>query len=203
MRQKIVHRSSLWFGCVTLFGLIAATAVAQQGQGAPQKSLPPRIGQFRLNSGAEGTVDFSINNKQRTISWDLRGKNLSVTTARYDLAAPRIMLLHDYKRNIVVKGNATGGVRIEAREPDLTTVLTCDTAVYRETTGTNAPARIDVQGNVRAVVRNANFTQEDPPVLLARSGYILFPEGEDTVVHLDSPRVTGTPIEPPARSPKP
>jgi hypothetical protein len=191
-----------WLGVIGLLCLACAGAVARQGNTAPPNSKPKskqswHIGQFQLtNEGGE--VFFESSSRTKMQQMELTGKRITVTSENYDITAQKISLQQDTRINKVTTAKATVNVRIAVRNDDQNLVLTCDSAVYHYATA-ESPTHIDVDGNVRAVIRNKNFTQDGPLILTGDSGVVEIPDSETTRVRLKNPTGNGTPIEPETR----
>ena len=192
-----------------IIGAIVAVVVTQLVAGGQIKPGSPaqgqRIGQFRMTTPGGGTFRMTTEPATKARNYLLQGKNnnrVVVTTARYDLSAPHITLQQANRKNVITTGTASGGVTVVVRDTEQTTTLTCERAVYTFATG-NAPTRIDLTGKVKAITRTPGFTEEGPPVLTGESGFVEFLSDGRTVIQLESPEATGTPIEPPPAKKKP
>jgi len=188
-----------WFAVastVAFFSAFGVMGAAQQSNGAPipQANSASRqtIGQFVLNN-ENGESETVI--KGNTIMFNLSGPDLSLTTSRYDITAPRMSL--ELQNGLVQTGTATGGVKVEVRNPEqgLTTTLTCDAADY-VTANKSTPARIYLRRNVRSVTRGPQLAANGPLIANADSGYVEFPDGGSTRIVLKGMTAKGTPNEP-------
>lgn len=139
-------------------------------------------------------------NRNGTIGFDLRGPNLAITTARYDMVAPRITL--SMLKGKANRGTATGGVQVAVREPEIkrTTNLTGQSAVY---TGAapGKPARIVITGNVRVVMRSPEFS--GPWVTTTDGATVEFVDADKTRILMKGAVSQGALIEPAPKTKKP
>jgi len=169
-----------------------------------QNSVPPAakvnpFSPFSLRNDG-GTAVTILNQKSGAIDVDLRGPKLAITTARYDMAAPRITLsLLKGKAN---RGEATGGVQVAVREPELkrTTNLTGRSAVYSGAVpGKNA--KIEITGDVRVVVRSPEFSA--PWVTTCTRAIVEFVDADQTRITTEGMTSAGTLNEPAPKPKKP
>jgi hypothetical protein len=184
---------------VCAFSLVGGVALA--GVKAPQTTGAgsQTIGQFHIDFNG-GDIEFEYDPRSAATIFHLRGgpgQVVNASSARYDMAAPSIDLTYDNKTRLVTAGKATGGVRVVVRDPDRrqVTTLTGDTATYRGASGANPP-RIDVNGNVRSVLRDPLFDPNNPLVTTGSSGFVEFLDGGRIRVKLSGAAASGTPIEP-------
>ena len=181
-------------------GILAAAAMAAGSfAAAPQggaKNLPPQIGDIHLSSPDPNTVlTFEQNPKTKKSDFDIRGKSVTLSSARYDMTAPHITFA--IKGGKLTTGTAAGGVLVNVRNPEASqhSSLRATNANYQGATASN-PARLHLTGNVRWVYTDPQW--EKPLITTANEGDVFFlPDGTNRIT-LTHPDISGTPIEPPA-----
>lgn len=196
---------------LTAFGLLAVSLAgftlpleAQGVKTAPPTRASSPFSPFTLNNAEN--IEFVQNRRTGKTDAVLQGNGLIITTPRYDLAAPRITM--SASDGAVQEAIANGGVRVEVRSPrDLkdgrsvtdTTTLTGDKATYFARSGAT-PAHIDVTGNVRSVLRSAEFA---PLITTCTSATIEFLDADQTRTRLKGVTATGTLLDQPTPKKKP
>ncbi len=176
---------------VAAFGALTATVYAKKDQA--QKPLP-RIGEATI-AGVAVKMEFR-SFVDKGFSAQLDGRPVVVTTARYDLTAPHVALT--VRNKLIQTGNATGGVRVVARNPEQhqLSTLDCTEAQYAGAVG-EKPAHLHLIGPVHAVMQDPQLAQ--PLDVNSESGDVfLLADGTNDVI-LTNGTAKGTPIEPPAK----
>lgn len=156
------------------------TAVRRQGSSG---ATTRRIGNVTFTLPNFNTVQYEQpdSNSTRVV---IDGKQPAVvTSARYDLAAPKMQVLFRRAKPgapfQVVSANLSGSVRVVVRtplepgdtgEPRHDTV-TCDNATYAALDTPGDVGRIDLKGNVRLVSRGGIFVE--PAVSFVKSAVII------------------------------
>ena len=182
--------------------IVAATGAAVLWAGVMAAAQTPpstqRIGNVQVDTGKTGTLTLEQNPRKKVTDVLMVGSPVRVTSARYDLTAPRITLL--LAKNRVQRGTATGGgVIVNLRNPEASqnSTLHCGSAVYTETTAADgATGHLKLTGGVRSVLHDPQFAT--PLETVSNDADIdLLPDGTNRV-RFSGLRATGTPIEPPA-----
>lgn len=196
--MKPILRAGFATACLLGVATLVTSAAPQAGKKASGNVT--RIGQFFIRN-AEGEAEALVLPNAGT-QVTLRGQKLEVTSSRYDIAAPKIVL--NLKRTAAATADATGGVRIAVRNPEESqdATLTSDTAQYVGALAGKNPF-IYAIGNVRAVTRTPDFDPSNPFVTRTRKATIeLLPNGGYRM-SFDGFEGEGTPLEKPAKSAKP
>lgn len=192
--MKLPLRTPIALLCC-LGALLVAHAAPPTGGKTTSKPRSQQFGQFVLNN-VDGDTDVYFKPGQGT-KIVLRGENLSVTSARYDIAAPKIVLLG--KKAVPTNADATGGVRIAIRNPEdqQDTTMTADTGQYvGPSAGKNA--FIYATGNVHTVTRTPDLSPDGPLVMDSRKATVeLLPDGGYNI-KFDGIKGSGIPLEKPA-----
>ncbi|MDX1933962.1 MAG: hypothetical protein SFU56_15285 [Capsulimonadales bacterium] len=193
-----MFKQRAFIGAILIAAGLMPAAVARQGNGAPP-TVPggTQIGQFRV-AAPTGQLELVTSTRKNVWQLDLTDRVVTITSRRYDISARKITLIRDIKRGLVTNARANTEVRVVVRDPGRTTTLTCNTAVYRVAEG-DAPTRIDVEGNVRVVQRDATFAADDPFVTTGEKGFVEFLDADTTRIVITKPTLSGTPIEPKAK----
>ena len=178
--------------------LLTAGAVGAEAQQAAATFFQ-KVGSFQV-----GFATVTGSYKGSAYNFDFRGGpggKVRATTARYDLTAPRIQMLITPVSSPET-AQATGGVAGEARDPDRQQVISFsgDQAVYKAG-GKNAPARIDLTGNVRFIFRSPQFSASDPMTIRGSSGYIIFAPDGSVNYGLNNGGASGTAVDAPKKKP--
>ena len=181
--------------------MLATVGMVVLWAGAIAAQTPPptqRIGNVQIDTGKTGTLTLEQNPRKKVTDVLMVGSPVRVTSARYDLTAPRITLL--LAKNRVQRGTATGGgVVVNLRNPEAAqnSTLHCGSAVYTETTAADgATGHLKLTGGVRSVLHDPQFAT--PLETVSNDADIdLLPDGTNRV-RFSGLRATGTPIEPPA-----
>lgn len=188
-----------------LVALAGVTVSRVTGQTAGQSNTA-RIGEFTIQNMAASDTDYDPRGNR--ITFDLTGPRLIITSALYEMAAPRIQLVvrrtgptAPFK---AATADATGGVLITVRRANgqakQTTIVTCDNAAYTAATVPPVQGRIDLKGNVRQTTYDPSFAT--PLVQTADSGYIELLPREQLRIKLRQGDLRVTPIEPAPRKPR-
>ncbi|GAB4468473.1 MAG: hypothetical protein OHK0029_40880 [Armatimonadaceae bacterium] len=203
--MKLNNYKNAWILAVLLGAGLAGNGVAKPETETPQGTQSTRVGNVLIDFGTWEIINSS---GERTVSrlQGNAGKDVVVRSQRYDMAAPLFVI--ELTQNLQVdQSRATGGVTLQVREPEdkRVTDLKCREAIYRagvprQGNTPGKPARIDLQGNVRAVMRSPQVTESNPLVVTAETGYIEFVDATTTRIVLQNGQATGTPVEP---APKP
>jgi len=184
-------------------------AVRRQG-GNAAGTTRQRIGNVTFTLPNFNTVQYEQpdSNSTRVV---IDGKEPAVvTSARYDLAAPKMQVLFRRAKPgapfQVVSANLSGSVRVVVRtplepgdtgEPRHDTV-TCDNATYAALDTPGDVGRIDLKGNVRLVSRGGIFVE--PAVSFVKSAVIILRRDGTQSVTVNEGSATGTVRE---RAPRP
>lgn len=182
--------------CGAAWNLAAATA--PQAARSQATSNAQQLGEVTLRG--YDTLQFSqAPQKGAPLNIDARGASLKMTSARYDMAAPRLQIV--LRNGFVGSGLATGGVRVEVRSPEQeqTTQVTCESARYTRLSSTGR-GRIEMTGGVHSKTYTPQLAK--PAVNDAKSATIEFGGGESTDVRFFGGNLTLTPIEPAAPAKK-
>jgi hypothetical protein len=196
-RYRRQYAVGLGLGMLAL--LLGVTLGVAQAQ---QKTKPlPRIGGISIDFG---TFDVLVKNKDKTRRWnaDLTGKDggdVILTSARYDLAAPKVRLEVE---KVIQSAVATGGVKIAIREPEQERLITatCDKATYFAAiptgkTSAGRPARIEMLGNARVVMRSPLTTEMGPLEWIDQRVTVEFVDEETIRISGGQGSLKGTPVE--------
>jgi hypothetical protein len=146
-------------------------------------------------------VEIIQSRKAGSLEADLKGKGLVISTSRYLLAAPHILLTA--AKGAVSEGQATGGVRVEVKttridengkEDEQTSTLTGDRAIYTaavkdKDNKIEKNATIRVVGSVRSVIRQG---QLQPLTTNCKEAVVEFLDADRTKTTLIQPDFQGT-----------
>lgn len=176
-------------------------SASRQGGAKPaaksMKAQPPLIGDVRI-AGENVVMVAEQNARKGTLDFDLRGPRLvTVTTARYDLSAPRVTL--SVRGGKVQTGTAAGGnVTVEVRSPEeqRTTTLRCSQADYVGARG-DQPARLEMRGRVVSVLRDPQLAAPLETTALRGGTVVFLPDGTNRIT-LQGTTITGAIPDPPA-----
>ncbi len=181
-------------GTLRAFAAPGRQAAAQKGAASTPTQ---QIGDVSIG-GKSVTATVEQNAKKGVLDVDLKGQPVVVTSARYDLTAPHVVL--KIRNSLVSTGEATGGVDVAVRNSEKqNTTLRCARATYvgasSATAGSEArPPHLHLTGPVHSTVRDPQLAK--PLETTAASADIDFlPDGTNHIVMTDS-TFTGTPIEP-------